>query len=72
MEEPSQNISQFTINLNIFGGFMVSADVMNKINKLIDKDQKNQLKQQNKKIKFMKKIADQYNLLNKPKTIIEI
>jgi len=70
--EPSQNISQFTINLNIFGGFMVSADVMNKINKMIDKDQKNQLKQQNKKIKFMKKIADKYNLLNKPKIIIEI
>ena len=69
--EPSQ-ISQFTINLNIFGGFMVSANVMNKINKLIDKDQKNQLKEQNKKIKFMKKISDKYNLLNKPKIIIEI
>jgi hypothetical protein len=72
MEEPSQNISQFTINLNIFGGFMVSANVMNKINKLIDKDQKNQLKEQNKKIKFMKKISDKYNLLNPPKIIIEI
>ena len=69
--EPSQ-ISQFTINLNIFGAFMVSANVMNKINKLIDKDQKNQLKEQNKKIKFMKKISDKYNLLNKPKIIIEI
>jgi len=60
--EPSQ-LSQFTINLNIFGAFMVSANVMNKINKLIDKDQKNQLKEQNKK---------NNKLLNKSNIIIEI
>jgi hypothetical protein len=42
---------------------MVSANVMNKINKLIDKDQKNQLKEQNKK---------NNKLLNKSNIIIEI
>ena len=71
MEEPVIT-TPFTINFNVFGNFTMSPDAINKINKIVIKDQQKQQKDQIKKNKIINKIARQYKLLNPPKIIIEI
>jgi len=62
----------FTVNFNVFGNFMLSADAVNKINKIVINDQQKQQKVQIKKNKLLKKLIKEHKELNKPKIIIEI
>jgi hypothetical protein len=61
-------MEQLLGNFSIVTNFLVSAEMMNKINKLIIKDQQNQEKEKQKKLKELSKKMKS----NKRLTIIEI
>jgi hypothetical protein len=69
MNQPFENNLN---NFNIITNFLISAEMMNKINKLIMKDHKKQQKENNKKNKLLLKLIKEHKQLNKPKIIIEI
>ena len=62
----------FTVNFNVFGVFTMSSDAINKINKIVIKDQQKQQKEQIKKNKIINKLIKEHKELNKPKIIVEI